>query len=114
MVSDIPNMIESEGDELTGGVKIGLNIGSMMLPAILSGLLSTISILLIFFIALKKNSERFELTSYKYKLTYLMYIFIFSAIIGTIISSILAGEFNPWAPGILPFIGTLILPKLIK
>jgi hypothetical protein len=92
----------------------GISLSTLGLGLLFFTLIPTLFLSIIFYIALKKNWERFDFIQYKFKFTYLFYIFAFMLVFDVIINFILTKQFKVPQFSLLSAILVFIIPYLIK
>jgi hypothetical protein len=93
---------------------LGLMVSSLGLGLLFFTLIPSLILAIIFYVALKKNWQKFGLIKYKFKITYLSYIFVFMMIFDVILNLILTGKLKLPQFGLLSLIILFIIPGLIK
>ena len=92
----------------------GIGLLTMGLGLLFFTLIPTMILAIIFYAALKKNWQRFGFIKFKFKLTYLAYIFVFIMVFDVILNLILTKQFKLPQFGLLSVIILFIIPSLIK
>jgi hypothetical protein len=91
-----------------------LKLTALGLGLLFFTLIPTLIISIIFSIALKRNWQRFGLVKYRFKLTYLSYIFLFIFVFDIILNLIASKQFKLPQFGLLSLILLFIIPGLVK
>tara|TARA_Y100000034_G_C6704243_1_gene310749 strand:- start:131 stop:571 length:441 start_codon:yes stop_codon:yes gene_type:complete len=101
-------------------VNLQVRLGSKISPFILA-ILVIVSLILpniilagSFYFALKKNWKRFNLIKYKFKASYISYIFILILIYDVLVNFIITKQFKWPAFGLISISLVFIIPLLIK